>query len=65
MDIPGFEHVAKNFRDNLFDHLQNLPYDEHVKAETGDWIQRCTSDVETIRRFLAMQLVEIGRTVFC
>jgi len=58
------EHVAKNFRDNLFDHLQNLPYDEHVKAETGDWIQRCTSDVETIRRFLAMQLVEIGRTVF-
>jgi len=57
------EHVAKNIRDELFDHLQNLPYDEHVKAETGDWIQRCTSDVETIRRFLAMQLVEIGRTV--
>ena len=58
------EHMAKNIRDQLFDHLQNLPYDEHVKAETGDWIQRCTSDVETIRRFLAMQLVEIGRTVF-
>jgi ATP-binding cassette subfamily B protein len=58
------EHAAKNIRDGLFDHLQNLPYDEHVKAETGDWIQRCTSDVETVRRFLAMQLVEIGRTVF-
>lgn len=58
------ESMAKKLRDLLYDHLQSLPYDEHVKAETGDWVQRCTSDVETIRRFLAVQLVEIGRTVF-
>lgn len=58
------ESMAKKLRDMLYDHLQNLPYDEHVKAETGDWVQRCTSDVETIRRFLAVQLVEIGRTTF-
>lgn len=57
------EGIAKTIRDGLYDHLQNLPYDEHVKAETGDLIQRCTSDVETLRRFLAMQLVEMGRAI--
>ena len=58
------ESIAKNMREELYDHLQNLPYDYHVKAETGDLIQRCTSDVDTIRRFLAVQLVEIGRAIF-
>ena len=58
------ESTAKKLRDRLYGHLQNLTYDYHVKAETGDLIQRCTSDVETIRRFLAMQLVEVGRALF-
>lgn len=58
------ESVAKNIREKLYDHLQHLPYDYHLKAETGDLIQRCTSDVETIRRFLAVQFVEIGRVIF-
>jgi len=58
------ESIAKNMRETLYDHLQHLPYDYHVKAETGDLIQRCTSDVETIRRFLAVQFVEIGRAIF-
>lgn len=58
------ESIAKNMREKLYDHLQHLPYDYHVKAETGDLIQRCTSDVDTIRRFLAIQFVEIGRAIF-
>lgn len=58
------ESVAKNIRDRLYDHIQRLPYDYHVNVETGDLIQRCTSDVETIRRFLSVQFVEIGRVVF-
>lgn len=58
------ESVAKNIREKLYNHLQHLPYDYHIKAETGDLIQRCTSDVETIRRFLAIQFVEIGRVLF-
>lgn len=58
------ESVAKNIRERLYNHLQHLHYDYHVKAETGDLIQRCTSDVETIRRFLAVQFVEIGRVLF-
>ena len=58
------ETTAKNIRNSLYDHLQHVSYDYHVKAETGDLIQRCTSDVDTIRAFLAVQFVEIGRALF-
>lgn len=58
------EAIARKIRDEVYNHLQYLPFDYHVKAKTGDLIQRCTSDVETIRRFLAMQLVEVGRALF-
>lgn len=58
------ESTAKNIRDSLYKHLQNVHYDFHIEAKTGDLIQRCTSDVETIKSFLAVQFVEIGRTVF-
>ncbi len=58
------ESIAKNIREKLYDHLQHVPYDYHVKSETGDLIQRCTSDVDTIRSFLAVQFVEIGRALF-
>ena len=57
------ESIAKNMRDRLYRHLQTLPFDYHVKAETGDLIQRCTSDVETIRRFLSSQVIEMFRAV--
>jgi ATP-binding cassette subfamily B protein len=57
------ESIAKTIRDRLYRHLQTLSYDYHVKAETGDLIQRCTSDVETIRRFLSGQLVAVFRSV--
>lgn len=58
------ENVAMRLRDKLYGHLQVLPYEYHVQAQTGDLIQRCTSDVDTIRRFLSSQLTEIFRTVF-
>lgn len=57
------ERTAQNMRESLYDHLQHLSYDYHVNAETGDLIQRSTSDVETVRRFLSVQLVEVGRGV--
>jgi len=53
------ETVAKNLRNKVYQHLQLLPYSYHVKAKTGDLIQRCTSDVDTTRRFLAGQLSEM------
>ncbi|MDR0929864.1 MAG: ABC transporter ATP-binding protein/permease [Oscillospiraceae bacterium] len=57
------ERVALDLRQRLYSHLQSLTYNYHVKAETGDLIQRCTSDVETTRRFLASQLIEAVNAV--
>jgi len=58
------ENIARTLRDRLYSHLQTLSYEYHVQAQTGDLIQRCTSDVDTIRRFLSSQLTEVFRTVF-
>lgn len=58
------ERIARRVRDRLYDQLQHLPVRYHQQAETGDLVQRCTSDVETLRQFLAAQVVEIGRAVF-
>lgn len=64
LSAKAAENIARDIRVRLYDHLQNLPYDYHIKAESGDLIQRCTSDVDTIRRFFSTQLVEIGRAIF-
>ncbi|MGM0419845.1 MAG: ABC transporter ATP-binding protein [Bacillota bacterium] len=60
----GAEHFARNLREELFEHLQYLDFSYHIKKDTGDLIQRCTSDLETIRKFMAVQLVEVGRAFF-
>jgi len=57
------EKMAMKMRNKLYNHLQRLPYDYHVKAETGDIIQRCTSDVDMTRRFISTQLVETIRMI--
>jgi ATP-binding cassette subfamily B protein len=57
------EGIAKTLRDKLYWHLQSVPYDYYKHASTGDLVQRCTSDVETIRRFISQQLLEILRTL--
>ncbi len=57
------ETIAERMRRQLYSHLLDMDYDYHVKAETGDLIQRCTQDVDTVRRFLSSQVIEIFRTV--
>ncbi|MBR1584986.1 MAG: ABC transporter ATP-binding protein [Clostridia bacterium] len=57
------ENVSLTLREKLYAHIQRLPFAYHVKAETGDLVQRCTSDVETVRRFLAMQLMQVVNAV--
>ena len=57
------EAIAERMRTRLYKHLLDMDYDYHVKAQTGDLIQRCTTDVDTVRRFLATQVIEIFRTV--
>lgn len=58
------ENFARNLRDALFYHVQRLPMNWHDKNQTGDIIQRCTSDVEVIRNFVVTQLLEVFRTAF-
>ena len=57
------ENIARKLRNDLYRHLQHLPFAYHVKAQAGELIQRCTSDVDTIRRFLAVQVMEVDNTV--
>lgn len=56
--------ICRRVRDELYDHLQHLPCSYHDKAETGDLVQRCSSDVDTLNSFLASQVVEVGRAAF-
>lgn len=53
------ENISYTLRNDLYQHLQILPYRYHVMAKTGDLVQRCTSDVEQIRKVFAGQLSEM------
>lgn len=58
------ENVSQGLRDMLYQHIQCLPFSYHMRAETGDLVQRCTSDVDTVRRFLSSQLMSVVNAVF-
>ena len=57
------EAIVRQLRERLYDHLHHVPASYHDAAQTGDLVQRCTSDVETIRTFYSSQIVEIARGV--
>lgn len=60
----GCESFVKSLRDTLFAHIQRLPFMWHTQHQTGEIIQRCTSDVEVIRNFVSKQLIEVFHTLF-
>lgn len=45
------EKIAMNLRNKMYEHLQNLPHQFHNDSDTGDLIQRSTTDIDTIRMF--------------
>lgn len=53
------ENIAYDMRNKLYSHIQNLSYSYHNNVDTGDLIQRCTSDVDTVKSFLSAQLPEL------
>ena len=57
------EKATKKLRDRLFSHIQALPIAYHSKTPTGELIQRCTGDVETVKKFASTQLVEVLRMI--
>ncbi len=61
LNTAGSEVLVKNARDTLFSHITRLPYAWHMKNSTGDIIQRCTTDVDRMRAFVAEQLTSVFR----
>ena len=57
----GAEKLIRRMRDELFAHILRLPVSWHAQNHTGDIIQRCTSDVETVRNFLSEQMMTLFR----
>lgn len=57
------EGLTRRIRNYLFDHIQRLTFKYHSKTQTGELIQRATSDVDAVRRFFAEQAIGVGRIV--
>ncbi len=63
LNLHANQVMLKRIRDTLFPHLQRLPLKWHHLHNTGDVIQRCTSDVDAISNFVSGQLVTLFRIV--
>jgi len=55
------EGITRRLRNFLFDHIQRLSVSYHSTTSTGDLIERCTSDVDALRRFFNEQAIGVGR----
>lgn len=53
----------RRLRERLHQHLLRLPSAFFRRSESGDLLQRLTSDVETVQNFLGNQVVEMGRSI--
>ena len=62
-NTKGAETLVETMRNDLYRHIGRLPYAWHMQNKTGDIIQRCTSDVDLIKRFLSDQLTSVVHTV--
>jgi ATP-binding cassette subfamily B protein len=57
------EGITRRLRNYLYDHIQRLEFAYHDKTPTGDLIERCTSDVDALRRFYSEQAIGVGRII--
>lgn len=55
--------LMRHMRNSLFTHIQRLPLRWHIEHQTGDIIQRCTSDADVISNFISNQLVYLFRII--
>ncbi len=62
-NAKGAETLVERMRNKLYAKISRLPVSFHSQNQTGDIIQRCTSDVDMVKRFLSEQLTAIVRTV--
>ncbi|MCD8151227.1 MAG: ABC transporter ATP-binding protein/permease [Clostridiales bacterium] len=57
--VKGGETFVCQMRDHLFSHLERLSADWHSAHQTGDILQRCTTDVEEVKTFLSEHFVKL------
>ena len=55
--------IGEGLRNRYYAHVQRLPLSYHASTQTGDLIQRATSDIDTVQRFYSGVLLEFLRTV--
>ncbi len=55
------ETLMRRMRNELFSHIQRLPLSWQLENNTGDIIQRCTSDADNISNFVSQQLFTLVR----
>ena len=55
------EGIALRLRSYIYNHIQRLTFTYHDRMQTGELLQRATSDVDAVRRFFAEQMIGIGR----
>jgi len=58
------QRAGKKMKDRMYKHIQRLDYEYHAKAEIGDLIQRCTTDIENSMLFLSEHFINILRVIF-
>lgn len=63
LNTRGAEKLVNTTWNSLYRHILYLPYAWHGENSTGDIIQRCTSDVETMRLFFSEQLSQLVQTI--
>jgi len=57
------EAIVRRLREELYRRMHHLQAKFYDHADTGDLVQRASSDVETLRVFLSSDIVEIGRAI--
>lgn len=61
------QYMSYDMRLKIYDHVMDLPYGYHKQSDTGDLIQRSTSDVDQTSTFVSSHipgLIDIFATVF-
>ena len=62
-NVCANEKLMERMRNGLFYRIQRLPLSWHSTHRTGDIIQRCTSDTQTILNFISNQMMHLIRIV--
>lgn len=51
--------ISYKIRKDLYEHIQTLSYTYHNGADTGDLIQRCTSDIDLVQTFIISYMPDV------